>query len=59
MSQNQKSTQAQICFSRTLKVKKTPNMNSPHQMEPFNTNFIRFGGLDWCQRHVSLSTTII
>jgi len=34
-------------------------MNSPHQMEPFNTNFIRFGGLDWCQRHVSLSATII
>jgi hypothetical protein len=47
-TQNQKSTQAQICFFTNFKGKKTHNMNSPHQIEPFNTNFIRFGGLDRC-----------
>jgi hypothetical protein len=30
---------------------KKPNMNSPHQMEPFDTNFIRFDSLNQCQRH--------
>jgi len=33
-------------FSRTLKVKKTPNMNLPHQIESFDTNIVRFGGLN-------------
>jgi len=32
-------------FSQNLKVKKTPNMNSHHQMEPFDTNIDSCGGL--------------
>jgi hypothetical protein len=35
---------------------KKPNMNSPHQMEPFDTNFIRFDSLNQCQRHFYIST---
>jgi len=46
-------------FSRMLKVKKIPNMNSPNQMEPFNKNIIRFGGLIRCQQHFSLFTARI
>jgi hypothetical protein len=40
-SQNQQSTQnkksflSQICVLENFKVKKLHNMNSPHQMEPF------------------------
>jgi len=34
-------------------------MNSPNQMEPFNKNIIRFGGLIWCQQHFSLFTARI
>jgi len=30
-------------------------MNSTHQIEPFDTNIIRFGGLNWCQQHFYLS----
>jgi len=54
-TQIQKSTQTQICFFTNFKVKKTPNMNSTHQIEPFDTNIIRFGGLNWCQQHFYLS----
>ena len=32
---------------------KTSNMNSPNQMEQFDTNIIHFGGLNSCQRRVS------
>jgi len=31
-------------------------MNSSHQTEEFDTNLVHFGGLNRCQRHVSLST---
>jgi hypothetical protein len=40
---NPKSNQAQICFFTNFKGKKTPNMNSHHQMEPFDTNINCFG----------------
>jgi hypothetical protein len=36
-------------------LKKQPNMNFLHQMESFNLNIVSFGGLSWCQRHISLS----
>jgi len=36
-------------FSQTLKVKKTPNMNSTNQNEQFDTNIVHFGGLNQCQ----------
>ena len=32
-------------------------MNSPYQMEQFNTNIVYFGALNQCQRHVFLSIT--
>jgi hypothetical protein len=51
-----KSTRAQIYFFTNFKGRKTPNINSLYQMEPFNTNIIHFGGLNQCQRHFSLST---
>jgi len=35
---------------------KTPNMNSPHQNEQFDTNIVHFGGLNQCQSRVLLST---
>jgi len=28
--------------------KKTPNMNSPYQIKPFDTNIDRFSGLNQC-----------
>jgi len=31
-------------------------MNFSRQMKLFDTNIIRFGGIYWCQLHVSLST---
>jgi len=36
----QKSTQAQIYFFTNFKGRKTPNINSLYQMEPFDTNII-------------------
>ena len=49
-NQNQPETKNQpefrYVFSQTLKVKKIPNMNSPHQMKLFDTNIIHFGGLN-------------
>jgi hypothetical protein len=34
-------------------------MNSQHQMKQFDTKIFHFGGLNWCQQQVSLSTTEI
>jgi len=45
-----------MCFFMNFKCKKAPNINSSHQMEPFDTNIVRFGDLNRCQRHFSLST---
>ena len=50
-------TERKYVFSWTLKVKKkTSNMNSPHQMELFDTNIDCFSGINQCQRYFSLST---
>ena len=42
-----------------FKDKKTPNINSPHQMERFDTTINRFSGLNQCQRYFSLSVAEI
>jgi hypothetical protein len=34
-------------------------MNSTHQIKLFDTNIDRFDGLNWCQRHLSLSNARI
>lgn len=52
-------TELKYVFSRTLKVKKTRNMNSPHQMKLFDVNIIYFGGLNRYQRYFSFFTTEI
>jgi translation initiation factor RLI1 len=50
---NQKSIWVHVYFFVNFKgKKKTYNMNSSHQMEPFDTNIIHFCGLNWCQCHV-------
>jgi hypothetical protein len=46
-------------FTNTFKVKKikkTPELNSSHQMKSFDTKIDDFGGLNQCQRYFSLST---
>ena len=43
-------------FSRTLKVRKTPDMNSLNSKELFDTNIVHFSCLNQFQRHDSLST---
>ena len=43
--QKSKSMWTHICFFMKFKEKK-PNMNSSHQIEPFDTNFIRFDSLN-------------
>ena len=45
-TQNQKSTRVQICFFTNFQGTKTLNMNSPYQMEQFNTNIVYFGALN-------------
>ena len=40
-----------------FKGKKTLKMNSPYQMEPFDTNIDHFDSLNRCQRYFSLSNT--
>jgi len=35
-----------IFFTNFKGKKKTHNMNSPHQMKSFDTNIVRFGGLN-------------
>ena len=54
-----KSTRVHICFFMNFKDKKILIMNSFHQMKRFDTNIIRFGGLNRCQWHFSLSTNKI
>jgi hypothetical protein len=44
--QEPKSTRARIYFFTNFKGKKTPNMNSPHQMKSLDTNIVCFGGLN-------------
>jgi hypothetical protein len=39
-----KNSWAQICFLGTSRLKKTPNLNSPHHVRPFDTKTNRFGG---------------
>jgi hypothetical protein len=46
---NQNQPEFRYVCSQTLKVKKTPNMNSSHQMKQFDINIVHFGGLNWCQ----------
>ena len=41
-------------FSRTLKIKKTHNMNSYHQMKSFGSIVVHFSGLNRCQRYFFL-----
>jgi hypothetical protein len=41
-------------FVGYFKVKKSPNMNSPHQMEPFNRKIERFGALNLHQQYFFL-----
>jgi hypothetical protein len=43
-------------FSQTLKVRKTPDMNSLNSKELFDTNIVHFSCLNQFQRHDSLST---
>jgi len=43
---NQNQPEFRYVFSQTLKVKKTPDMNSPHQIKLFDTNIVHFGGLN-------------
>ena len=46
-SKNRNQPELEFIFSQTLKVKKkTPKMNSPHQMKSLDTNIVRFGGLN-------------
>jgi hypothetical protein len=45
-SKNRNQPELESIFSQTLKLKKTPNMNSPHQMKSLDTNIVRFGGLN-------------
>jgi hypothetical protein len=45
-SKNRNQLELESIFSQTLKVKKTHNMNSPHQMKSLDTNIIRFSGLN-------------
>jgi hypothetical protein len=52
----QKLTRAQIYFFTNFKDKKKPNINCPHQIEPFDTNIIRFGDLNQSQRLFFLFT---
>lgn len=47
-SQKSKSTRDQIYFFTNFKGKKTSNVNSFHQMKPFDTNIIYFDGLNQC-----------
>jgi hypothetical protein len=35
-------------FSQNFKIKKTPNINSMHQMEQFDTKIFHFNGLNRC-----------
>ena len=42
----QKLTRGQICFFTNFKGIKTPNTNFPHEMKPFDTNIVYFGGLN-------------
>jgi hypothetical protein len=64
-SQKPKSTRTEnqpelrYIFSRILKVKKAPNMNSSHQKKLFNINIVCFGSLNLYQQHVFLSTAEI
>jgi hypothetical protein len=45
-SKNRNQPELESIFSQTLKLKKTHNMNSPHQMKSLDTNIVRFGGLN-------------
>jgi len=56
-SKNQRFSRAQICFLGNLNVKESHNMNSTHQMKPYDTKIDSFGGLSQLEQHF-LSTKL-
>ena len=55
MNSKPKNKSSSDFFSMNFKGKKTHNMNSLYQMEPFHTNIGYFNGINRCYRYFSLS----